>query len=198
MNKALSVTMRLLLLASIPVLFTHCTKEARQQEEAPVQSAVTKMKMDKMVKMYKAYLSPLNNSGVSGMATLMLEGNMLTVTIEASGMTPNEVHPQHIHGFMDKNKNAKCPPMSADTDGDGLVELTEGAPFYGPVLLSLTPFPTATAEGTIMYSNTFTVDPEVLPLQNNAIVLHGMTVEGTYWPTLPVACAQIMPANGMQ
>ncbi|MBB1286209.1 CHRD domain-containing protein [Flavisolibacter sp. BT320] len=198
MFKALNVTMRLLLFTSIPVLFTQCTKEARQQEEVPVQSASAKMKMDEMTKMYKAYLSPLNNSGVSGMATLKLEGNMLTVTIEASGLTPNQVHPQHIHGFTERNKNAKCPPMTADTDGDGLVELAEGAPFYGPVLLSLTPFPTATAEGNIMYSNTFTVDPALLPLQNNAIVLHGMMVDGTYWPTLPVACAQIMPANGMQ
>ena len=198
MIKALNVTMRLLLLAAVPVLFTQCKKEARQQEEVQAQTAVTKMKTDKMAKMYKAYLSPLNNSGVSGMATLMLEGNMLTVTIEASGLTPNQVHPQHIHGYMEKNKNAKCPPMSADTDGDGLVELAEGAPFYGPVLLSLTPFPTATAAGNIMYSNTFTVEKELLPLQNNAIVLHGMMVNGTYWPTLPVACAQIMPANGMQ
>ncbi|HEV7331349.1 MAG TPA: CHRD domain-containing protein [Flavisolibacter sp.] len=198
MIKALSVTMRLLLLTSIPVFFTQCTKDSRQQEEETAQTAVAKMKTDKKAKMYKAYLSPLNNSGVSGMATLTLEGNMLTVTIEASGLTPNQVHPQHIHGFMERNKNAKCPPMSADTDGDGLVELAEGAPFYGPVLLSLTPFPTATAEGNIMYSNTFTIDKELLPLQNNAIVLHGMMVNGTYWPTLPVACAQIMPANGMQ
>src|SRR5687768_9669915 len=111
MIKALSLTMRLLLLTSIPVLFTQCTKESRQQEEETVQTAVSKMKMDKKVKMYKAYLSPLNNSGVSGMATLTLDGNMLTVMIEASGLTPNQVHPQHIHGFTEKNKNATCPSM---------------------------------------------------------------------------------------
>jgi hypothetical protein len=37
-----------------------------------------------------------------------------------------------------------------------------------------------------------------MPLQNRAIVLHGLTVNGTYMVTLPVACGQIQSAsNGM-
>ncbi len=164
-------------------------------------------------KTYTADLMSLNNSGVMGTATLTLDGNMLTVHIAATGLEPNMVHPQHIHGFIDSNKNAKCPPMSADTNGDGFIDLTEGAPFYGPVLLSLelTPpmapldFPIADADGTINYTQTFEVSADLLPLQNNVIVLHGLTVEGLivdgeptdemYVATLPVACGAIKPAN---
>lgn len=143
---------------------------------------------------YTANIMSLNDSGVSGTATLTLEGNQLTVHIMATGLEPGMVHPQHIHGFMDDNRNAVCPPMSADTDGDGLVELGEGVPFYGPVLLDLTPFPTA-PDGSVNYTQTFTVSAGILPLQNNVIVLHGMTVDGEYWPTLPVACGAIKVAN---
>ena len=147
-------------------------------------------------KTYMVEIKSLNNSGVSGMATLTLMGDELTVHIEASGLEPGMVHPQHIHGFMENNKNAVCPPMSADTDGDGLVELPEGLPYYGPVLLSLEPFPTA-PDGTINYTRTFNISDKVdlLPLQNNVIVLHGMTVDGEYVATLPVACGEIKPAN---
>ncbi len=145
-------------------------------------------------KTYIADIMSLNNSGVMGEATLTLEGNMLTVHIMARGLEPNKTHPQHIHGFMDKNKNAVCPPMSADVNGDNLVDLGEGLPFYGPVLLSLTDFPTA-PDGTIDYTHTFAVTADMLPLQNNVIVLHGMTVDGEYVATLPVACGPIKPAN---
>ncbi|MER2997957.1 hypothetical protein [Pontibacter populi] len=147
-----------------------------------------------LTKTYTANIMSLNDSGVSGTATLTLEGDQLTVHIMATGLEPGMVHPQHIHGFMDSNQNAVCPPMSADTDGDGLVELGEGVPFYGPVLLPLEPFPTA-PDGSINYTQTFTVSAGILPLQNNVIVLHGMTVDGEYWPTLPVACAAIKVAN---
>ncbi|MBC5992490.1 hypothetical protein [Pontibacter cellulosilyticus] len=145
-------------------------------------------------KTYTADIMALNGSGVMGTATLTLEGDMVTVHIMASGLEPNQLHPQHIHGFMDSNKNAVCPPPSADTDGDGLIELGEGAPFYGPILQPLTPFPTA-PNGTINYTRTFEVTADMLPLQNNVIVLHGMTVNGQYWATLPVACGEIKPAN---
>ncbi|WP_296622194.1 hypothetical protein, partial [Marivirga sp.] len=134
-------------------------------------------------------------SGVMGTAELWLDGDQLTVTIQASGLEPDMLHPQHIHGFTANNANATCPPMSADSDGDGLIELGEGLPFYGPVLLPLMPFPMA-ENGTIDYTETFTVEGDVLPIQNNSIVLHGMTVDGLYVATLPVACGAIMPKRG--
>ncbi len=83
-------------------------------------------------KKYTAELSELNGSDVWGMAELTLIGDQLTVKIEATGLEPDMVHPQHIHGFKENNRNSTCPPASADDDGDGLVELGEGLPFYGP------------------------------------------------------------------
>lgn len=163
-------------------------------------------------KIYKADLMSLNGSGVTGTAELSLMGDQLTVKITASGLEEDMVHPQHIHGFKENNKNSKCPPASADEDGDGFVELGEGLPFYGPVLLPLTQgdgsFPTA-PDGTIEFEQTYTVDNSITPLQNRAIVLHGMTAELTqevegeivvvndYIATLPVACGTIRSSQGM-
>jgi hypothetical protein len=161
---------------------------------------------------YMANLQPLNNSGVTGTATLTVDENTLTVEVMASGLEANKPHPQHIHGFMDDNRNSTCPAPGDDTNGDGFVDLVEGLPSYGPVLLDLyvpiDEFPVADAEGNLQYKRTFNLgevefeeEGEVIaykdlkPLQNRVIVLHGLTVNGTYVPTMPVACGQIMPAN---
>lgn len=166
-----------------------------------------------ILRTFTAQLAPLNNSGVSGEATLMVDGNMLTVTITAEGLEANKVHPQHIHGFVEDNRNATCPAPSADKNGDGLIDLIEGLPSYGPVLLELylpvDEFPVADADGKLHFERTFSLgevefeeEGQVIsyanlkPLQNRAIVLHGMTVDGEYVATLPVACGQIMPDNG--
>ncbi|WP_299701733.1 hypothetical protein [uncultured Pontibacter sp.] len=146
-------------------------------------------------KTYTVHLMELNNSGVSGMATIDLKGDMIDVHLEASGLTPNMEHMQHIHGFTDSNKNAVCPPMSADTDGDGLISLAESVPYYGPILVPLTPYPTADASGMVNFMNDYGISRVVRPLQNNVIVLHGMYVDGVYDPTIPVACGQIKVMN---
>lgn len=165
-----------------------------------------------IMKTYTATLSPLNDSGVTGEATITVEGNELTVEIRAENLEANRVHPQHIHGFMDTKKNSTCPDPSADTNGDGIVDLVEGLPSYGGVLLELylpiDEFPVADADGMLHYTRTFTLGEvefeeegqvisyhDLKPLQNRTIVLHGMTVDGEYIATLPVACGQIMPGN---
>ena len=151
-------------------------------------------------KMYTVEFGSLNGSGVSGTAQLRLEGSTLTVDITASGLEAGELHPQHIHGFSENRGNSTCPPASADMDGDGLVSIPEGAPFYGGVLLTLTPLPTADTDGNINFTMTYEyedgVDSDLTPLQNRAIVLHGMTVNGEYWTGLPVACGQIKASQG--
>lgn len=50
---------------------------------------------------------------------------------------------------------------------------------------------------TIDYKEAFNISdmPELLPLQNDVIVLHGMTVDGEYIATLPVACGATKPMN---
>ncbi|NJW51946.1 hypothetical protein [Salinimicrobium oceani] len=150
---------------------------------------------------YKAVITELNDSNAKGLAYLKLEDNRLYTTVLASGTEANMVHPQHIHGFED-DRNSVCPPADADTDGDGLISLEEGGPFYGGVLLSLVEedgdFPTANTWGVYTYSQSFMLGEgdlvtaeEIDPLQNRAIVLHGMTVDGSYVATLPIACGQV-------
>ncbi len=154
-------------------------------------------------------IQPLNNSGVHGHAQLKLQGNQLTVWMNASGLETNQEHMQHIHGLTD-GSNSSCPTTSANVDNDSTISLAEGLPFYGPILQSLTPFQTPGADGSESYQQTFTVntsDPtmDVLPLVNREIVLHGMTVAANadlsnpnagYDASLPVACGHIVQVSG--
>lgn len=180
----------ILLLAPVLALsLTQCTKDVSKNPDSE-EVTLRSNKSLNQTKTYTAHLGTLNNSGVTGTATLTLDGNMLTVHIMASGLEPNKVHPQHIHGFTENNRNSTCPPQSADINGDGLVDLGEGLPFYGGVILDLRPYQTA-PNGTINYTQTFTIDASLLPLQNRVIVLHGLTVNGQYMATLPVACGMI-------
>jgi hypothetical protein len=112
-------------------------------------------------------LDPLNNSGVQGTARVIADydAGLLTVMIMATGLEPNALHPQHIHGFLDNTRKSRCPTMAADVDGDNLVDLGEGLPFYGPILLSIEPFPTA-PDGTINFVETYPLDKSMKVLQN--------------------------------
>jgi hypothetical protein len=136
---------------------------------------------------FTADLNPLNSSGSSGTATVVVNGNQVTVTIEATGLSPNLPHAQHIH-IGGQNI---CPTEAADDDGDGLINTVEGQPFYGPVQVSLTTegdvsadsglaverFPVADADGTITYSRTFPLPDGVTAddIPNGVIVQHGIS-----------------------
>lgn len=177
---------------------------------------------------YVANLTTLNNSGVSGQANLFLDGNLLTVNIKASGLEAGKVHPQHIHGMFDssgKPAESITPTLAQDANGDGVIELGEGATTYGPILIPLTSppggaladFPTA-PDGTINFSQTYDLtdsgiyndgfhEADVLPLDLREIVLHGLDAPidltdggvsykaGEYDPVLPVASGEIALAT---
>ncbi|WP_018479114.1 hypothetical protein [Pontibacter roseus] len=188
------------ILAAVAMLFSFTACEQNEVTPDASMSAqgvaeAHKTKSMNLNQTYTVELMELNNSGVSGMATIELTGDMVDVHLQAAGLTPNMEHMQHIHGFTDSNKNAVCPPMSADTDGDGLISLVEGVPYYGPVLLALTPYPTADAAGSVNFMRDYGISKVVRPLQNNVIVLHGMYVDGVYDATIPVACGQLKVMN---
>lgn len=150
----------------------------------------------KSVRQYTAALAPIaDNPAAQGTATLSLKGNRLTVAIDATGLEPGQVHPQHIHGFgkgTGKKVNSTCPTAADDANDDGVVDLGEGLSDYGPVMLPFTPFPTADEDGEIHFRETYKIKRGQLgPLTNRAIVLHGAFVDGDYVATLPVACGQI-------
>ncbi|WP_406856697.1 hypothetical protein ABEG18_03420 [Alsobacter sp. KACC 23698] len=149
---------------------------------------------------YFAEFTTLNHSGVTGGAVLALDDqtHTLTVAISAMGLEPNQPHIQHIHGFVDGTAS-HTPTTASDADGDGYVELGEGLPQYGQILLNLTVdhanatgqdnghshdgaltgFPTA-PNGVISYVESFTLPAGKLSqdtmLDLREIVLHGLTV----------------------
>jgi hypothetical protein len=138
---------------------------------------------------YEATLAPLNGSSASGTLMLTLDGNQATITEKASGLPQTfggnpYPHVQHIH----INGQGTCPAMSADTNGDGVISTTEGAPAYGPIGTTLsTSGPTTAAAGTVLtiapsgatidYSRTIMLDAAtVSAIQNHTavIVVHGL------------------------
>lgn len=169
-----------------------------------VEEVVDEVKEEQVARTFVAELGGLNNSGVTGEVVIeYMKDGQFEVAVEADGLVPNMVHPQHIHGFgfMEKDpKNAVCPPMSAAGE-DGLITLAEGLPFYGEVLvpldselvpLSVQEFPVANANGMVNYLE-FTslkailmaIDKatdgkqsmENLSLEDRVIVLHGAYVK---------------------
>ncbi len=153
----------------------------------PESGMLNTMQASPMPQRYRVDLRPLNNSGVHGAADLVLTGRELTVSVQASGMTPDQVHAQHIHGINSEDGAAECPTDAQDTNKDSFISVSEGAPTYGPIKLNLTnpqtpfgpndtivngvklftpfagmpaptSFPKADANGNISFSNTYVFD----------------------------------------
>jgi hypothetical protein len=171
---------------------------------------------------YQAALSPIRHdpladghSTARGTASLDVQGTQVHVVLHLTGLTPNAPHAMHIHGeFAARNE---CPGPHADTNGDGLISLEEGAPFYGPIDTSFTTtgdtsaasglalerFPVADASGRIDYDRTFTIPQDVIDsLGSLHIVVHGLSLDGDtdgpvggydtlFEAVLPVACGAI-------
>jgi hypothetical protein len=125
---------------------------------------------------FAALLAPANNSGVLGAALVHFDeaDGDVTVAVRASGLTPDQVHPQHIHGFED-DRPSLIPTIAVDQDLDGFVEGPEAAPVYGPVLFAATAsgevsrvvisedFPVADENGDLNFVQTYDFnldDPE--------------------------------------
>ncbi len=151
---------------------------------------------------YLACLRPLNNSGAIAIASLKLEGNMLSVVMLGTGFKANAMHPQHIHGFTgaQAGTDATCPTITVGTGPGGIITLTDGLPFYGGVQLPLDmtgigDYPMADGTGSYFYSRTFILTPtqlaNVTPLEDMVIVGHGLVVGVTYDASIPVACSEV-------
>lgn len=153
---------------------------------------------------YEATLRDLSGLGGSAAARLThdTDAGTLRVDVRAKGFEPNMLHIQHIHGPFDAEGNpsdAVTPGLEDDADGDGVVELLEGLPKYGPILLNLIDeddtgngfdgFPVATApNGSFSFTNTYDlatttafaegIEPEdLLPLEFREMVIHGAFLE---------------------
>jgi hypothetical protein len=108
-------------------------------------------------------------SNVNGEVEIERDGGWVTVEVEAWGLAPKLPHAQHVHGVGDN----ECPDKEArdDRKDDGLIDTTEGAPDYGPIVVSLTTkgdaspasglavdrFPVADKHGKLHYERTFKI-----------------------------------------
>lgn len=132
---------------------------------------------------------------------------------------PEGLHAQHIHAAD------RCPPMSADANGDGIVDVLEGVPFYGPILVPLDgqignttseipsfpvamgPFGRYDYEAAAPLATLIDAIGEPLDLANRHVVIHGVDLDtplpatvqtlGGLPPqiTLPVACGELRRAG---
>jgi len=105
---------------------------------------------------YEATLHPLNPAvqdhtgpvGVAhGKAYFSVRNGQFTATVNAEGVQQGMIHPEHIHSA------ANCPPASADVNHDGFVDVIEGVPFYGPILIPLDDHLASQASGTFPTAN---------------------------------------------
>lgn len=137
-------------------------------------------------------LRPVQSPGVNrayGEARIrVLDDGMMRVRVRVEGLTPGSVlHMQHLHGFTDQ-LDMGCPSMratpNADADGDGLISVAEGAPWYGPVLVHLNStgpvdvggdYVVADEDGEIDYDRTFAVtDANRAMARRFQVVVHGI------------------------
>ncbi|HEY6406423.1 MAG TPA: hypothetical protein VIY29_03035 [Ktedonobacteraceae bacterium] len=150
-----------------------------------------------MTNHYTVKLSALNGSGVSGTVDLRLTGKILAVTVNVTGLAPNKIHFQHIHGSHDA---ASTCPTVADANASGMITVDRALPKIGPVAFSFAPYAPADLHGGVRWSKTFVLDSGVLwaitPLVQHVVVFHGMTSQGVYDNVLPVACGPITAVSG--
>jgi hypothetical protein len=119
-----------------------------------------------------------------------LPNGKVQVKVEAWGLAPGVPHAMHLHGFTDQ-ADMGC-PGPAQAGDDGLVNVLEGAPFYGGILASLTTsgdttaasalaldrFPVADASGYLSYSRTFVNGTAWENADTAQVVVHGIDLNG--------------------
>ena len=171
--------------------------------------------MPERTQTFSGTLTQLNDSGVSGTFTIEQRGQgQIRVMIEATGLeVTDQPHVAHIHG-LEGNREAMCPTLAQDDDNDGFVELGEGVPVYGPIIIPLGDVDPDN-DGVVSYSQTFNLNRsgtfadgkdknDLFPIELREVVLHGLTLDdgdgsnggeadGTagYKTVLPVACGEV-------
>ncbi|MHA7210553.1 hypothetical protein [Arthrobacter sp. MDT1-65] len=88
---------------------------------------------------YSSTLGQLNGTTGTGTITVDVVGDQATVNLQVSGLAQTFMdapypHVQHIHG----GAKGVCPTPANDANGDGIVNVAEGAPGYGDIQTTLT------------------------------------------------------------
>lgn len=104
MNRRTRLLPGLLMAGVVTFGIVGCDVESEPAEDTQVQPAPQEPMMDHDMdqEMYEARIQSVNNSGVTGTATVTVEDDRLQITVAATGLEPNTRVPQHIH------MNASC------------------------------------------------------------------------------------------
>ena len=98
-----------------------------------------------------AHLAPIPGSGVDGGGHAEVEfdehGQIDEFELVAHGLLADAPHAAHIH--YGEQARHECPTLDDDTDDNGHLNTTEGAPAYGPVQVSLTTEGDTSAESVL-------------------------------------------------
>ena len=131
---------------------------------------------------------PTNHVTASGTAKLQLNGDTVSVNIDANGLLNGSAHAMHIHA----GAQGICPTASAARlhNGNYSINTGDGLAYYGQPRASLTTygdtsasynsivaFPRFPAVGDIRYSRTFTVPAKLadqIKAGNAVLVIHGI------------------------
>ena len=154
---------------------------------------------------FAADLQPLNDvsvigdtipiTPVTGEATFEITEGNFTAQVTATGLAPGIAHAQHIR------TGSGCPTPAADTNDDAFVDVIEGEPFFGRILVPLDAdlrtqaggmdqFPVANSLGEIDYSEEADFDElladltaedpdpddQIVKLEGDSLELEGLQV----------------------
>jgi predicted Ser/Thr protein kinase len=88
--------------------------------------------------LFEAVLRPVPDDHVtgSGTAAVRLQGNLATVTVDATGLLNGAPHAMHVHAFG----LGICPPPAAARlyNGHRAISTTDGLKYFGPMAMALT------------------------------------------------------------
>lgn len=146
-----------------------CKENNREQDTISGNQEILRQGEDTSTRTYRAQISSINagangNRNVTGNVTLEVQGDQLHITVEASGLEPDMMHLQHLHGLKEGN-GISCPDPSADNNNDGLVDITEAYDVAGVTMIPFhnnppnmevdtQTYPTADENGNISYKQT--------------------------------------------
>ena len=149
--------------------FASCNQNNRQQEAEENEQQTQAETESTSVEIFVASISSINesangNRNVSGDVRLEVQGDQLLITVEASGLEPGMMHLQHLHGAKGGGAMT-CPDVTADTNNDQLVDITEAYDIAGVTMIPFhdnppnmevdtQTYPTADENGNISYRQT--------------------------------------------
>lgn len=76
----------------------------------------------------------MTGRSATGEARFTIDGDSLTITVNATGLPKDIEHWQHFHGFTN-GRAAACPTKAADTNGDGIIDMVETGPVAGTAMV---------------------------------------------------------------